>query len=129
DCKLVVAGPEIRSARGLGDLAHDRPEYQVAGRKSDTSLDLDLEHSRFALCIVSVDDNVVERPAFSRPLKLDAVDHSAGQATRLGAHQHGQQIICPDLTFKVAARWSTRCRISSVCRHTLSLLRLVVVNE
>src|SRR5262249_9504231 len=85
NCKLVAAGPKIRSARGLDDLAHDRLEYRVAGRKSDASLDLDLKHSGISARIVSVDNNVVERPALARALQLDTVDHRTGQAARLGA--------------------------------------------
>src|SRR5262249_49873936 len=85
DRKLVAAGPEIRSVRSLDDLAHDRAEDRVAGRKSDASLDLDLENSGIAARLVSVDDNGVERPALRRPLQLNAVDHSAGQAAGLGA--------------------------------------------
>src|SRR5262249_4090351 len=77
NCKLVATGPKIRSARGLDDLAHDRLEYRVAGRKCDASLDLDLEHSGITARIVSVDDNVVERSPFGRPLQLNTVHHSA----------------------------------------------------
>ena len=87
DGEFIAAGPEIRAARGRGDLLHDIAEHSVGGRERDPALDLDLEDSRGAACVMRMDDNVIERPALACALQLDLIDHHAGETARLAARQ------------------------------------------
>ena len=122
DGEFIAAGPEIRAARRGGDLLHDVAEHVVAWRERDLALDLDLEDSRRAARVMRVDDDVVERPALARALQLDPIDHHAGQAARLTARQHREQVGRADLRLEMRARRSARCRADSpwLCRTSVA---------
>ena len=87
DGEFIAAGPEIRPARGRGNLLHDVAEHTVGGREDDLALDLDLKGSRGAAFVMRMDDNVIERPTLACALQLDVVDHHAGQTAWLTARE------------------------------------------
>lgn len=65
---------ELRFARNLGDLAHDGAEDRVARRESDVPFDLHFENRGVTLCVVRIDDDVIQRMSLGRPLEFHPID-------------------------------------------------------
>jgi len=76
--EFITGSPEIRTARRCGDLLHDVAEHLVARRERDLALDLDLDNGRRTTRVMSMDDDVIERPPLACALKLNSIDHHPG---------------------------------------------------
>jgi hypothetical protein len=84
------------------DLADDGAEDRIAGRESDAFLDLNLKDSGISLRVIRMDDDVIQRVTFGRPLKFDAIDNRSRQPARFCAHEQRQQEESTNLAFEEA---------------------------
>ena len=120
----MLSGPETRLSGRFGNLRHGITENGVARGEGDGPLDLNLENRRVAPRVLRVHDDIVERMTFSRALKLCARNRGAGQASRLGTDEHGQQVVRADLALEVAAGGAACCRAGGVGSQSSDTLRV-----
>ena len=91
DRQLIATGQKLRFARCLHDLADDGTEDRVFGRETDAFLDLNLKDGGLSLRVMRMDDDIIQRVTFGRPLKFDAIDNRTRQPAWFCAHEHRQQ--------------------------------------
>ena len=73
----MITAPEPWLICGLLDLPRDFAKHRIFGSKSNAPFNLYFECRRAARLIVSFDDDIVERIALVRTLKLDLMNPAA----------------------------------------------------
>ncbi len=74
-----------------------------------------------SLCVVRVDDHIIQRMPFCRSLKCDAINDRSRKAARVRPDQHRQQIRRADLALKMASCRSACCGARRVAHLRLRI--------
>jgi hypothetical protein len=70
-----------------------------------------------------MDNNIIQRVTFGRPLKFDAIDNRSWQPAWFCAREQRQQEESTDLALEEASCWSTRCRARSLSHGMFRLFQ------
>ena len=109
DGKFIPPLQKFRFTRDLCDLAHDITKDWIGRRERNAPFDLDFEDRGISLCVMRVNNDVIQRMPLGSPLEFYAIDGCSRQSAGFGAHEQGQQVRGTDLAFKVGACGSCRC--------------------
>jgi hypothetical protein len=103
DRQLVPPGPEVRFFDSFRDLLDDLLEDDVAWRKRNAPLDLNLKRRCTASRVfVRVEDHIIQRKAVVGALKFDTIDGRAGKAPRLRMSEHREEVVSTDLALETS---------------------------